>query len=143
MAPMTYDELQRQFPPGRLITGHDRRWSVRIPLGRDAAGKLLHHWKSLHGSKADAQRYADWINGLLSSGQTIPATVAQWELRELAALQAKADKLRATSQAAVRDGASVEPGALELPAAGAVLPEKRKPRATPKSNLGLFRPLFQ
>jgi len=111
-------------------------------------GRQLSHSKDIRGSKADAQRYIDWINELLSSGQAIPATVSQSELRTLQALEAKADRFRGTLQAAVRDGAIVEPGALELPApaAGVVLPEKRRPRTidpTRTPNRELVRPLFR
>ena len=149
--PMTYDELQKLYPPGgRVIEScGNQRWRVIIPVGRDpATSKKVRHFKSLRGSKADAQRYVDWINSLLSSGQAIPATVSQSELGKLQALQAKADKFREKLQAAVRDGAIVEPGALELPAAaaGALLPEKRRPRTvdpTRTPNRELVRPLFR
>jgi hypothetical protein len=151
--PMTRDELQKLYPPGgRVIeSAGDRRWRVILPIGKDPiTGKKLVHHKAIRGSKADARRYIDWINGLLSSGRAIPATIAQWELRQLQDLQQKADKLRAQLQAAVRDGAIVEPGALELPApaAGALLPEKRRVRAavdptTRTRNRELLRPLFR
>ena len=132
-----------------LITGYSPRWNVRIPAGRDpATGKLLHHSKAIRGSKADAQRYVDWISGLLSSGQAFTTTVSQSQLRELQALQAKVDRFRATLQAAARDGGIIEPGALELPApaAGALLPEKRRPRTidpTRTPNRELVRQLFR
>lgn len=98
-----------------LITGYSPRWNVCIPTGSDpATGKPVRHSKAIRGSKADAQRYVDWITGLLNSGQAVTTTVSQSQLRELQALQAKADKFRAKLQAAVRDGEIVEPGALEL-----------------------------
>ena len=101
----------------RLITGYSPRWNVRIPAGRDpATGKMLHHSKAIRGSKADAQRYVDWINGLLSSGQAVTTTVSQSQLRALQALQAKADKFRQKLQAAVKAGAIVEPGPCHLSA---------------------------
>ena len=127
------------------------RWRVAVPLGRDSViGKPMIHTKALRGSKKDAQAYVDWITGMVAAGQAVTITVAQSELRQLQDLQHKADKLRATLQAAVRDGAIVEPGALELPApaAGVVLPEKRRPRAvtdpeTRRRNQELLRPLFR
>jgi hypothetical protein len=101
-----------------LITGYSRRrWNVRIPTGSDpATGKMLHHSKAIHGSKADAQRYVDWINGLLSSGQAVTTTVSQSQLRELQTLQARADKLRDKLRAAVNADAIVEPGPCHLTA---------------------------
>jgi len=130
---MTYDEMQKLHPPGgRVIQSCGaRRWRINLPIGKNpATGKKLVHHKPIRGSKADAQRYVDWITSLLSSGQAIPATVSQSQLRELATLQTKADRLRATLQAAVRDGAIVEPGDLVLPApaADAILPQKPHPR---------------
>ena len=98
-----------------VITGYHPRWNICIPLGRDpATGKPLRHSKALRGSKGDAQRYVDWINDLVRAGQNVTTTVSQSQLRELQALEAKADRSRAKLQAAVRDGAIVEPGALEL-----------------------------
>jgi hypothetical protein len=100
-----------------LITGYHPRWNVRIPNGRDpSTGKMLHHSKALRGSKADAQRYVDWINGLVSSGQAVTTTVSQSQLRELQALVAKADKFLVKLQAAVNAGAIVEPGPCHLSA---------------------------
>jgi hypothetical protein len=108
-----------------LITGYHPRWNVRIPAGRDpSTGKMLHHSKAVRGSKADAQRYVDWINGLLSSGQAITTTVSQSQLRELQALQAKADKFRDKLQAAVKDGAIVEPGPGHLSARAELRPDE-------------------
>jgi len=115
--PLTWDELQKLHPPGgRVIEScGDRRWRVILPVGRDPiTGKKLVHHKAVRGSKADAQRYVDWINGLLASGQAVPATVSQSQLRELRALQAKADRLRDKLRVAVEAGAKVEPGPLEL-----------------------------
>jgi len=98
-----------------LITGYHPRWNVRIPAGRDpATGKPLHHSKAIRGSKADAQKYVGWITSLLSSGQAVTTTVSQSQLRELQALQAKADKFRQKLEAAIKAGAKVEPGPLEL-----------------------------
>jgi hypothetical protein len=100
-----------------LITGYSPRWNVQIPTGRDpSTGKMLRHCKAIRGSKADAQRYVDWINGLLSSGQAVTTTVSQSQLRELNALQAKADKFRAKLQAAIMAGAIVEAGPCHLSA---------------------------
>ena len=100
-----------------LITGYSPRWNVRIPAGLDpATGKLLHHSKAIRGSKADAQRYVDWISGLLSSGQTVTTTVSQSQLRELQVLQAKADRFREKLEGAIRTGATVEPGPRHLSA---------------------------
>jgi hypothetical protein len=151
--PLTWDELQKRHPPpgGRKIEScGDRRWRVILPIGKDPiTGKKLIHHKAVRGSKADAQRYVDWITKMVAAGQAV-TTVSQSQLRELQALQAKADKLRAQLQAEVRDGAIVQPGALELPvpAAGALLPEKRRPRtavdpATRTRNRELLRPLFR
>jgi len=132
---------------GSIVSSGSLRWSVSIPLGRDpVTGKQVNHWKSLRGSKRDAQLYVDWFTGLLNSGQAITATVSQSELRMLESLQRKADQFRATLQAAVRDGAIVEPGVLELPApaAGVQLPEKRSPRTVDSNrtpNRELLRPL--
>jgi hypothetical protein len=150
--PLTWDEVQKLHPPGgRVISGYSPRWNVCIPLGRDpATGKPLRHSRAIHGSKADAQRYVDWITGMVAAGQAVTTTVTQSELRQLQDLQQKADKFRGTLQAAVRDGAIVEPGALELPApaAGVLLPPKKARRAAvdPKTrarNRELLRPLFR
>ncbi len=73
------------------------------------------------------------INGLLSSGQAIPATVSQSQLRELQALQAKADKFRARLEAAVRAGARVEPG---CPGTSGPGPADRLRRGRPASSVG-------
>ena len=119
LMPMTWDELQKLHPPGgRVIeSSGDRRWRVILPIGKDPiTGKKLVHHKAIRGSKADAQRYVDWINGLLSSGQAFTATVSQSQLRELQALQAKADKFRDKLRAAVKAGAIVEPGPCNLSA---------------------------
>jgi hypothetical protein len=102
-----------------LITGYHPRWNVCIPLGSDSAtGKPLRHSKALRGSKADAQRYVDWIHDLVIAGQNVTTTVSQSQLRELWSLVAKADKFRAKLQAAVRDGAKLEPGPLKIERAG-------------------------
>jgi len=115
--PMTWDELQKLHPPGgRVIEScGDRRWHVILPIGKDPiTGKKLVHHKAIRGSKADAQRYVDWINGLLSSGQAVPATVSQSQLREVQKLQEKADRFREKLESAVRAGAQVEPGPLKI-----------------------------
>lgn len=93
--------------------GH-QSWRVRIPLGRDPAGKLLHHGKTLSGSKKNAQAYVDWITSMVAASESVTATVSQSELRKLHALQAKADWFREKLEAAMRAGAKVEPGPLHL-----------------------------
>jgi hypothetical protein len=45
----------------------NRRWRVSVPMGRDAAGKQEYHHKSIRGNKPDAQRYVDWITGLVAA----------------------------------------------------------------------------
>ena len=91
-----------EFPPGAILP----------------QGKLLHHSKAIRGSKADAQRYVNWVGAafLLSSGQAFAATVSQSQLRELQALQAKVDRFREKLEGAIRTGATVEPGPRHLSA---------------------------
>jgi len=93
----------------------NQRWRVAVPVGRDpATGKQLYHYKSIRGSKKDAEAYLHWINTMLLVGQRFPATISQSELRQLQALQAKADRFREKLEAAVQAGAKVEPGELAL-----------------------------
>ena len=92
----------------------DRRWRVIVPVGKDVDGKQLHHYKSIRGSKRDAEAYFRWVNSMLLTGQRFPATVSQSELRMLQALQEKADRFREKLIAAVQAGAKVEPGPLHL-----------------------------
>ncbi len=42
---------------GQLVNRGINTWLVRIPLGRDARGKRIHHNKTIKGNKKDAQRY--------------------------------------------------------------------------------------
>ncbi len=43
---------------GQIVRRGDRRWLVRIYLGRDRrSGKRLYHNRTIHGSKKDAEQY--------------------------------------------------------------------------------------
>src|SRR3989441_6626419 len=42
---------------GQLYKRGERRWLVRIFMGRDLNGKQKFHHKMIHGNKRDAQRY--------------------------------------------------------------------------------------
>ena len=47
---------------GQLINRGDRKWLVRIYLGRDVVtGKRKYHNKTVYGTKRDAQKY---LNGV-------------------------------------------------------------------------------
>jgi len=64
------DRLERGWPPflnrhrvtGQIITrGEQRKWLVRIFLGRDANGKQKFHNHMVHGNKKDAEAYRNKI----------------------------------------------------------------------------------
>jgi|SRR5665213_1029180 len=93
----------------------DRKWAVRLPLGRDAlTGRLLLHTKAIRGAKKTAQAYIDWYVSLMAAGCAPKDVIAQGELQDLAALERKAAAFRAKLLGRVAAGGIVEPGALSF-----------------------------
>jgi len=92
-------------------------WRVTVVIGRSSENrKLVRHEKTIRGTKKEAQLYGGWVKSLANAGQFSKSagTISQAELKELHALQAKADRFRYKLKAAVRAGSKVEPGALNL-----------------------------
>ena len=87
-----------------------------MPLGRDPATKAgsSPHYKTIRGSKKDAQAYLDWYTSLVVAGNAPRETVSQSELRDLAALERKAAAFREKLLARTDAGGKAEPGALAL-----------------------------
>ena len=99
----------------QYIIGHDRRWTVMVPLGRDpATGKQISHRKPIRGPKMNARAYRDWYAGLVAAGESLKETVSQAELKELGALDLKATAFKGKLRARVHAGGKVQPGTLEL-----------------------------
>lgn len=46
---------------GQIIKRGERTWLVRIFLGRDASGKQKFHYKTIHGSRKDAEKYRNRV----------------------------------------------------------------------------------
>src|SRR5688572_19409641 len=70
---------------GHIVKRSDRVWLVRIPRGRDSAGKRLFHSKTVRGTKKDAQRYLTLKQRELDTGtfveptaQTLEVFLRQW-----------------------------------------------------------------
>jgi integrase len=66
---------------GQLIERGERRWLVRVFLGRDASGKRRYHNKTIRGTKKDAQRYLNKVLTEVDTGTFIEpsnATVAEY-----------------------------------------------------------------
>jgi hypothetical protein len=104
-----------KFIEDKYILGCGVRWSIVYPLGHDLATRRpLYHRKSIHGLKREAQAYLDWYAGLVAAGETPKETIAQWELKSLADLQAKAQEFKQKLLAKVESGTRVQPGPLTL-----------------------------
>lgn len=101
--------------PAGSITGHNRTWSVRVPLGRDpVTGKPRNYYKTVRGAKKEAVAFLEWYNGLVAAGIAPADVISQGELQELAALDRRAAELREELLARVDAGAIVQPGPQNL-----------------------------
>lgn len=59
---------------GQIISRGKNTWLVRVPIGRSATGTRLHHNKTLHGTKKDAQRYLTRVLRELDTGAFVQPT---------------------------------------------------------------------
>lgn len=76
---------------GQLINRGDRKWLVRIYLGRDVVtGKRKYHNKTVYGTKRDAQKY---LNGVLREIDLGRFVEPQGQRRNLSQLFGTVDQL--------------------------------------------------